>query len=62
MRLIQFIILLYCITNIYYRLVLVAAYFIHCSYSITEAVITVVRAPDDWYQHPKHVELPTEIY
>jgi len=26
-----------------------------------EAVITVVRAPDDGCQHPKHVELPTEI-
>ena len=28
---------------------------------IPEAVITVVRAPDDGCQHPKHVELPTEI-
>ena len=26
-----------------------------------EAVITVVRAPDDGCQHPKHVELRTEI-
>jgi len=26
-----------------------------------EAVITVVRAPDDGRQHPKRVELPTEI-
>ena len=26
-----------------------------------EAVITVVRAPDDGCQHLKHVELPTEI-
>jgi len=26
-----------------------------------EAVITVVRAPDDRCQHTKHVELPTEI-
>ena len=26
-----------------------------------EAVITVVRAPDDGCQHPKHVELPTEM-
>jgi len=25
-----------------------------------EAVITVVRAPDDWCQHPKHVELRIE--
>ena len=24
-------------------------------------VITVMRAPDDGCQHPKHVELPTEI-
>ena len=29
--------------------------------SIPEAVITVVRAADDVCQHPKHVELPTEI-
>ena len=29
--------------------------------SIPEAVITVVRAPDVGCQHPKHVELPTEI-
>jgi len=28
---------------------------------VPEAVITVVRAPDDGCQHPKHVELPTEI-
>ena len=27
----------------------------------TEAVITVVRAPDHGCQHPKHLELPTEI-
>ena len=26
-----------------------------------EVVITVVRAPDDGCQHPKHVELPTEM-
>jgi len=26
-----------------------------------EAVITAVRAPDDGCQHPKHVELPTEM-
>ena len=26
-----------------------------------EAVITAVPAPDDWCQHPKHVELPTEM-
>ena len=26
-----------------------------------EAVITVVRAPDDGCHHLKHVELPTEI-
>ena len=31
------------------------------SHPIPEAVITVVRAPDDGYQQPKHVELPTEI-
>jgi len=43
-------------------LVLVAAYFIHCSLSIPEAVITVLRAPDEGCQHPKHVEMPTEIY
>ena len=24
-------------------------------------IITVIRAPDDGCQHPKHVELPTEI-
>jgi len=28
---------------------------------IPEAVITAVPAPDDGCQHPKHVELPTEI-
>ena len=28
---------------------------------LPEAVITVVRAPDDGCQHPKHVELPAEI-
>jgi len=41
--------------------VLVAAYFTHCSQSIPEAVITVVPAPDDGCQQPKHVELPTEM-
>ena len=41
--------------------VLATAYFIHCSCPIPEAVITVVRAPDDGCQHPKHVELPTQI-
>ena len=30
-------------------------------YSISEAVSTVVRAPDDGFQQPKHVELPTEM-
>jgi len=29
--------------------------------SIPEAVITAVPAPDDGCQHPKHVELPTEM-
>jgi len=29
--------------------------------SIPEAVITAVQAPDDGCQHPKHVELPTEM-
>ena len=29
--------------------------------SIPEAVITVEQAPDDGYQHLKHVELPTEM-
>jgi len=28
---------------------------------VPEAVITVVPAPDDGCQHPKHVELPTEM-
>jgi hypothetical protein len=28
---------------------------------LPEAVITVVRASDDGCQHPKRVELPTEI-
>jgi hypothetical protein len=41
--------------------ILVGAYFIHCNLPVPEAVITVVRAPDDGCQHPKHVELPTEI-
>jgi len=40
---------------------LVAAYFIHCSWPVPEAVITAVRAPDDGCQHPIHVELPTEM-
>jgi len=30
-------------------------------WAVPEAVITVVRAPDDGFQHPKHAELPTEI-
>ena len=30
-------------------------------YSIPEAVITVLRAPDDGCQHPKYVELPAKI-
>jgi len=29
---------------------------------VPEAVITVLRAPDDGCQHPKHIELPTDIY
>ena len=29
--------------------------------ALAEAVITVLRAPDDRCQHPKHVELPTEM-
>jgi len=41
--------------------ILVEAYSIHFSWPVPEAVITVVRAPDDECQHPKHVELPTEI-
>jgi hypothetical protein len=44
-----------------YISVLIAAYFTHCSQSIPEAVITAVPAPDDVCQHPKHVELPTEM-
>jgi len=28
---------------------------------VPEAVITAVRAPSDGCQHPKHVELPTEV-
>ena len=44
-----------------YTLVLIAPYFTHCSQSIPEAVITAVPAPDDGCQHPKHVELPTEM-
>jgi len=28
---------------------------------VSEAAITVVRVPDDGCQHPKHVELPTEM-
>jgi len=28
---------------------------------VPEAVITAVPAPDGGCQHPKHVELPTEI-
>ena len=44
-----------------YTLVLISAYFTHCSQSITEAAITAVPAADDGCQHPKHVELPTEM-
>ena len=44
-----------------YISVLIAVYFIHCSQSIPEAVITAIPAPDDGCQHPKHVELPTEM-
>jgi len=44
-----------------YTLVLIAAYFTHCSQSIPEAVITAVPAPDDGCQQPKHVGLPTEM-
>ena len=29
--------------------------------TVPDAVITAVRAPDDGGQHPKHVQLPTEI-
>jgi len=29
---------------------------------VPEAVIAVVRVPDDGCQHPKHVELPTEMW
>jgi len=28
---------------------------------VPEAVITAVRSPDDGCQHPKHVELSTEM-
>ena len=44
-----------------YTLVLISAYFTHCSQSITEAAITAVPAADDGCQQPKHVELPTEM-
>jgi len=44
-----------------YILGLIAAYFTHCSQSIPAAVITAVPASDDGCQHPKHVELPTEM-
>ena len=44
-----------------YILILIAANFINCSYSIPEAVITAVRAPDDGCQHTKHVKVPTEM-
>jgi len=30
-------------------------------YSIPEAVLLVEHAPDDGCQHPKHVQLPTEM-
>ena len=29
--------------------------------AVPEAVITVVRVPDDGCQHPKHVELSTDV-
>jgi hypothetical protein len=53
--------MLYISIVLYYTLVLIAAYFTHCSQSIPEAVITAVPAPDGGCQHPKHVELPTEM-
>jgi len=31
------------------------------AWPVSEAVLTVVRAPDDRFQHPKLVEMPTEI-
>ena len=31
------------------------------NWPVPEAVITVVRAPDNGCQRPKHVELPTEV-
>ena len=46
---------------LYYPVVLIAQNFTHCSQSIPEAVITAVPAADDRCQHPKHVELPTEM-
>ena len=49
------------IYNYNYILVLVVAYFIHCIQSIPEAVITVVPAPDNGCQLPKHIELLTEM-
>ena len=41
--------------------ILVAVHFIHCRWPVPEIVTTVVPAPDDGCQHPKHVELPTEM-
>ena len=48
-------------TYLNYVLVLKAACFTDCSQSIPEAVITAVPAAGDGCQHPKHVELPTEM-
>jgi len=44
-----------------YASVIIAMYFTHCSQSIPEAAITAVPAADDGCQHPKHVDLPTEM-
>jgi len=48
-------------TILNYTLLLIAPYFTHCIYSIPEAVITAAPAPEDGCQHPKHVELSTEM-
>ena len=34
---------------------------VNCSRPVPEVVITVVRAPDDGCQHPKHVEVSIDM-
>jgi len=47
--------------NIKYITIYIYIYIRNLGSSMPEAVVAVVRAPDDGCQHPKHVQLPTRI-